>query len=180
MYFSLASLVVAAWLMWDITAIFYGAGYGNVLLGLGSILINLLIFVGIMIFLSTGAMDISRRTKNSKVTSSEDEPHPHRLCGERYGNFLQNMVMRLLGSSSTSSSAADRQAAVDNWHGRLVFLQREIVRVATESSDETSRKIHGLEQVLQQTDNRLRSELALLESGIAEIKADLRAALGRR
>jgi hypothetical protein len=174
MYFALTILIVILWVAYDITGIFYGKGYGNILLGLGSILINLLIFIGIMILLSTGAIDIARRTKNSKLTSSEDEPRTHRLCGDRYGNFLQSVVMRLLGSS-TSSKAETYHA--DSWHGRLVYLQNEMVRIADESNEETTSKLQALERVIQQTDTRLRGELTSLERSISELQADLRKTL---
>jgi hypothetical protein len=174
MYFALTMLIAVVWITYDVTGIFYGEGYGNILLGLGSILINVLIFVGIMILLSTGAIDISRRTKNSKVTSSEDEPRPSRFCGDRYGNFLQTLVMRLLGSSSSSKGDA-RHA--DSWHSRLQYLQNEMVRIADESNEETTVKLQALETVVQQSDNRLRGELSSLELSIAELKADLQKTL---
>jgi hypothetical protein len=140
-FLALSSVVILVWVLGETIGYFSGPGYGNVVLSLASIFINVALFVGIMLFLSnSGATDAF----DEKVVSSDD-------VGWR--DVPQRIMLCLLGSSGGSLSAG---VFHDSWKGRLLFLRDELKRISEENKADTDAKIKALEIALcEHIDRRL-------------------------
>jgi hypothetical protein len=151
---------------------FTGPRHGNVLLSLGSILIIVSLFVGMMVFLSTGAADIVSR-KN--VMNGEDDASGKSQSGwSCYGRFIKHPMQQMLGSS------LEKQGNIftgDGWRGRLVFVQREMTRISTEAKVDSQAKSKTLESAISQTETRLRTEVTNLEKGLDDLRFEVREVL---
>jgi len=167
-FFSLSSVIVLAWVLWETSGILSGDLDANVWAGLASIFINVGLFVGIMAFLSSGAATTISRLGGGKTPES----HQFRwcCCGEWYSNFMQGMMLRLLGSSVETHKGP----AVDiAWRGRLLFLQNEMNRMIREAQEDSNKKVHDLDALVSQMENRLRHELMNVESAIQGLRYEL-------
>jgi hypothetical protein len=172
-FFSLSSLVVFIWVIGEMVGYLSGAHHGNVFLSMGSVLINVALFIGIMLFLSTGAADIVSR-KNGLNGEDDDENGRFQLIGQCYAGFLKHALKFLLVSSNEKE---DNSSIGDDWSGRLVFLQREMNRTSEATKEDSKQTSKVLENAITQTEERLRSEVTSLEKGVAELRLELRVAL---
>lgn len=163
MFFSLSSLIVLVWVIWETTGILSGYRYGNLWMGLLSIFINVGLFVCIMAFLSSGAASIVSRLNVGK--GSEDHHQPN-ACVE----FIQSVMISLLGSSSGIDKGP---ADADAWRGRLIFLQDEMARIAEESNEEANKRVDTIEKHVSQMESRLLNHLSGLETAIHALRSDL-------
>jgi hypothetical protein len=171
-FFSLSSLVVFIWVIGEMAGYLSGPRHGNIFLSMGSVLINVALFIGIMLFLSTGAADTGSR-KN--VFNGEDNENGRlQLFGQCYNGFLKHAMRYLLGSSNEKE---DNSSVSDDWSGRLVFLQREMGRISEATKEDSKQTSKVLETAITQTEERLRSEVTSLEKGLAELRLELRVAL---
>lgn len=167
MFFTLSSTVVVIWIVSETSGLLSGNRYGNIWMSLISIFVIVVLFVGIMVFLSTGASTIVTRLNVTK-NSSEDDHHASPHCCDWYGRLVQRVMLRLLGNSEIASGPAGPES--EAWRGRLVFLQEEMVRLAEESREQSDQKVHALEQLIHQTEARLKIEFATLDRGLGEIR----------
>jgi hypothetical protein len=171
-FFSLSSLVVFIWVIGEMAGYFSGPRHGNVFLSLGSILINVALFIGIMQFLSTGAADIISR--KNVYNGEDDENGKSQLIGVCYTGFLKQTMKSLLGSSHEK---ADNSSTGDDWRGRLVFLQREMNSISEATKEDSKQRSKVLENAITQTEERLRLEVTSLQKGLTDLRLELRDAL---
>jgi hypothetical protein len=167
-FFSLSSLVVFVWVIGEIVGFFAGAHHRNVFLSMGSVLINVTLFIGIMLFLSTGATD------NSLNGEDDNENGRFQLIGQCYTLFIKHALKFLLVSPNEKE---DKSSIGDDWSGRLVFLQREMNRTSEATKEDSKQTSKVLENAITQTEERLRTEVTSLEKGLAELRLELRVAL---
>lgn len=124
---------------------------------MGSIFVNVTLFVVIIIFLSTGARDLGSGLQGAKAAGDDDTAWP---CGHGCGRFVQNIMIRLIGSNSASTSDS---TSADEWQGRLIFLQNEMARITKATLSDSQKKAELLEKHINQTESRLRAELVTLQ-----------------
>jgi hypothetical protein len=140
-FLTMSSVVILVWVLGELIGYFTGPGYGSIVLSLASVFINVALFVGIMLVLSTsGASDAF----DEKGVLSDD-------VGWR--GVPQRIMLCVLGSSGGSLSAGVYH---DSWNGRLLFLRDELKRISDETKTDTDAKIKALEIALcEHIDRRL-------------------------
>jgi hypothetical protein len=144
-FFSLSILFIVFWVVLETTG--YLAGYQDQWLWL---LINVLLFVGIVIFLSSGAADLVSRLH---LVRADDETT----------SLIQRVVIRLIGTSSPTSNELD-----GGWQGRIVFLQKEMTRLSEAAILDSQNQAAALEKIIEETELRLRQEIVTLQLGQME------------
>jgi hypothetical protein len=164
--------VVFIWVIGEMAGYLSGARHGNIFLSMGSVLIIVALFIGIMLFLSTGAADTGSR--KNVFNGENNENGRFQLIGLCYNGFLKHTMNYLLGSSNEKE---DNSSISDDWSGRLVFLQREMGRISEATKEDSKQKSKVLENAITQTEERLRSEVTSLEKGLADLRLELRVAL---
>lgn len=153
-FFALSCLVVVGWTVAEVLGHLVGVQYGNIWMSLGSVCVNVGLFVCIMLVLSVGA---------SEKTDT-------RFCGEWYGRHFQKAMLRMLGSSGETSS---NPSGIDlEWNGRMHFLRNEMVRLSNDTKEECRSIIKSLEDKLHQSGAHLRTETAAIERSLSDLRAE--------
>lgn len=158
-FFSLASLVALAWTIGELVGYLTGALKGNVWLSFGSICVNVMLFVGIMMFLASGA---------SEGGKEEDSQNPI-FFFRWYGQYFQQAMVRFLGSSNGSYGASSDSLV---WNGRLVYLRREMTKLAEETKRDCAQMLKVVESTVHQSEQMTRTEVCGLEKSISELLAE--------
>jgi len=157
-FFGLSSLVVVTWTVAEVLGHLVGTQYGNLWMSLGSVCVNVALFVCIMLVLSVGASE-----KTDK-----------KFCGEWYGRYFQKAMLRMLGSSGGKSGSA--QSGMDlEWNGRLLYLRNEMVRLSNETKEDCRSMMRLLEDKMHQSETLLRSEAASIERGLSDLTSERQA-----
>jgi hypothetical protein len=144
-FFGLSLLVVFCWMVGETVG--YSRGNGNLVLSLGSIFINVALFVSITKVMSTGREDDDKSSYGRQ---------------EWCARGMQNLVLRLLGSSSGDTDD-DKN---DVWRGRMHYMQKEMTRISESSWEQCQERIQGLEEKMTMPDklvNRLEELVRRLE-----------------
>lgn len=146
-FFGLSSLVVFVWVIAETSGIYTNAGASNQFMGLLSIFIIVSLFVGIMLFLASGADNAHDRLD--------------RVLEEWEGGFVKRIIIRILGGSLTGEAFHNQhQSAADEaWQGRLIYLQNEMNRIADENRLEMQERMAKLEFLLKESEARLQEKL---------------------
>jgi len=113
MFFTLSSGVVLIWIFGETVGYLSGERYGNYVFSFGSILVNILVFVAILKFLSesntpTPSSTAPEDTNTALAAARDDETQGIQAWGKKiptyishgYRHFIQKNLLRLLGSSS--------------------------------------------------------------------------------
>lgn len=143
--------VVTIWTIAEVLGHLFGTQYGNIWMSLGSVCVNVVLFLCIMVVLSVGA---SERTET-------------RFCSEWYGRHFQRAMLKLLGSSG-DSIVVNVEADLDGY-GRLLFLRNEMEKLNATNKDECRSLIRVLESKIQHNDTHIRSEFSAIEQSISVI-----------
>jgi len=138
---------------------------GYIILSLGSIFINVIVFAGIMVALSTGSKHIVSTQNEGKREDYEGGRFV--MCGEWFERFIQNTMLRLLGSSLDATSPKS-----DAWRGRLIFLQDEMKRISEDMMADSNEKAKFLENLINQNDTHFRTSIVSLERNLAALRSD--------
>ena len=155
LFFSLSFFVTVLWTIGEVFGSLTGLSNGNIWMSLGSVLVNVVLLCGIILFLSTGASD-------GQIGKSEYYSNRY---SEWYGRYFQNTMVRLLGSSG---GKIFRKGTEPVWQGRLVYLQNEIDKVSMESKNDRTMIMKLIEALIEQSETRVRNELAGVERLIME------------
>jgi hypothetical protein len=151
-FFGLSSLVVLVWVIAETSGIYTNANSSTVWMGLLSIFIIVSLFVGIMVFLASGA----------------DRTHDRldRVLEEWEGGLAKRLLIRILGGSLTSEvfSKQSRSANDDDWQGRLLFLQNEMKLIANENRLELTAHMEAIKDLVEQTESRVQRQLDSLKA----------------
>jgi len=153
-FFGLSTSVVIIWFIGEMVGYAAGESYGDITFSLGSILVNVGVLVIIVLFLSQG-------TAGMTDASSDDTLGGCTSCW--YKNSIQRCMVRLLGTSE-SSSFAEKEHDSDSWRGRAIFLQREMTRITAESRTQIEAETKALEV-------QIYSEIGSLERRVLESEA---------
>jgi uncharacterized protein Yka (UPF0111/DUF47 family) len=92
---------------------------------------------------------------------------------------VQKAILRLLGSDKDSSSFFKKNVEPDEWSGRVHFLSQEMTRLAEESSTQMKEHAKAMEQSVNLSENRLRSEIDNAEEKINDLKREILSELRR-
>ena len=136
----LATLVVLIWIFAEMILYQSEVKYGRFLISLLIIFVNVAVLTIIMIALS-------RRHRNKSLSQVE------------LYTPIQRVMLRLLGT--TEHSAGHGAEEVDEWGGRAVFLQKEMLRTTAESSKHTR---DFIETELATSNRRMRRRILFLEN----------------
>ena len=154
-FFGLSSLVVLVWVIAETSGIYTNSDSSNVWMGLLSIFMIVSLFVGIMLFLSSGA----------------DKAHDRldRVLEEWENGLIKRIVIRILGGSLTGDAfeKQNRSASDEAWQGRLLYLQHEMNRIADENRQEMKANLEAIIDIVKNTEARLQGELALVKEHAA-------------
>jgi len=150
-------LVVTTWTFAEVLGHLVGSKYGNIWMSLGSVCVNVLLFVCIMVVLSAGA----------------SERKDTRFCGEWYGRYFQQAMLRMLGSSGENRK--DQSGMDLDWSGRLLYLRNEMAQFSNETKTECRSLVATLEERLQENETQRRSECAAIERALSELRSERRA-----
>jgi hypothetical protein len=144
-FFGLSSFVVFCWMVGETVG--YTRGNGNLVLSLGSILINVALFVSITVVMSTGREDDDKSSYGRQ---------------EWCARGVQKLLLRLLGSSGDASNEDN-----DVWRGRMHYMQKEMTRISESSWEQCQERIQGLEEKMTMPDklvNRLEELVRRMET----------------
>ena len=172
LFFGLSSMVVMFWAIGEIAGYISGERYSNVLLSVGSILINMTLFAAIMLFLSRGSENISSKRGDlipaeSNITDNSGLPL-----------FMQRLMLRIMGSSQDSwnlfrEGDQHENTATDEWRGRVHHLQSRMDHLVQESAKNSTKQTQALEQLVANTEMRLKSDMTNMDNSVTTLKAEL-------
>lgn len=153
-FFTLSFLIFFVWTIGELAGYFAGPRLGNAWLSFGSIFVNVGLYVGVMFFLASGATD--------RTTIKDSENQSPMFFFRWYGQYFQQMMVRVLGSSGGTAA----QDGGDLWKGRLVFLQSEMSKIAQDTKTECKDMLRGVETSVVKSENQLRHEVSILEKSL--------------
>ena len=153
----LSCFVVAIWTLAEVLGHLAGVQYGNIWMSLGSVCVNVVLFVCIMAVLSVGAS--TERTET-------------RFCSEWYGRHFQRAMLLLLGTSG-ENNVDNLHAGVD-WNGRLLYMRDAVEKLNATNKDECRSLVKVLESKMQQSETHVRFELSAIEHSLSNLQAERR------
>lgn len=148
-----------------------GKRVGNYVFSLASILVNVILFIVIVKLLSNNAKnqaDSSRRVLNRNSCCS--------CIWKWYDDTIQKAMLRLLGSDQHKTSSLfkrKKKEPDEEWSGRVHYLQREMTRLAEESTLVMNENAKALEQNVSSSETRLRSEVKTVEENVVDFKKEI-------
>lgn len=151
----LSCFVVAIWTLAEVLGHLVGVQYGNIWMSLGSVCVNVVLFVCIMVVLSVGAS--TERTEA-------------RFCSEWYGRHFQRAMLHLLGTSGDSNL----DNADFDWNGRLLYMRNAVEKLNATNKDECRSLIKVLESRMHQSETHVRTELSAIEKSVSNLQAESR------
>jgi hypothetical protein len=125
---------------------------------MGSVFVNVALFVGMMIFLTSGAGDIVARLN---VTNATAENNRLQSISTGSMNFLYKAVLRMLGSSGNDRASGAQSN--DVWGGRLRYLENRMIQVSEETKKDNKERVKSLE-------TSLRNDLSRIEHAIETMR----------
>ena len=167
-FFCLSGLVVLIWFVAETAGFFTGKRVGNYYFSLISILVNVILFIGIVTLLSN----------NAKIKANGT----HRVLNSRcscvwkwYDDVIQKAMLRLLGSDKETRSRhfVKRKKEPDEWTGRVNYLQQEMTRLAAETALIMKQNAKAMEENVSNTESRLRSEVRTVEENVIDFKTEM-------
>lgn len=134
--------VVVVWAFGEVAGFASGDHKGNLYMSVASILVTVVLFFGIVLYLEAGA----RSESTEKISGPS-----------RFEAFLQNSMLRLLGSTKDTGRAFSK--VDDGWQGRLVYLSSEMQRITETSHRMTQNHMQRIEALVQSTESRLTEDI---------------------
>eukprot|EP00980_Cylindrotheca_fusiformis_P018831 scaffold6276_cov138-Cylindrotheca_fusiformis.AAC.18 len=148
LFFCISLFVMVAWTLAELLGYSRGESYGTILLSLSSVIVNLMLFVMILAFLSNGATRISDKvdTTDDQSTSAE--------------GYLQRAMLRILGTSKSNVNGGfKKRSDINDWSGRVHYLQQEIARIAKEQTALSMEHAKSMEKLISLSEERIRTEI---------------------
>jgi hypothetical protein len=171
LFFSLSLLVIVAWIVCEILGYSRGEHHGSIVLSLASIFVNVVLFVAIMAFLSTGAAGVASKKDPSDV---EDVDVASINTRDWNNGFVQNVMLHVLGASKpTGNDEYSKANGVEDWNGRVHYLHREMSRITEEAVMLANEQSKAMENLVKLSESRLRTEFGSLERNFEYLRRDL-------
>lgn len=162
LFFGLSMFVTIVWTVAELVGFAKGDKYVSVVRSLSSVFINIALYITIILFLD----------RNSQ--SEKSERH-----GKEWTNSLQRLVLRVLGASKhgKSDQMRKRRKGNEEWHGRVQFLQCEMDRIAERQTDLVNEQSDNFQQIMKQSEKRMRSQMHALEERSRETNHSIMSAV---
>ena len=152
--FSVLSLLVTTfWTIGEVLGSLLGPNYGNLLMSLGSMAVNLLLLCGVIFFLSAGSSDQSDQYYRSRYL-------------DWYSRYFQSSMVRMLGSSSSKINTNGLEII---WQGRLHYLRNEMIRISDDSTKKWEVQIESLQSFLNVRESSMKEELTQMQHALTEM-----------
>lgn len=153
LFFGLVFLILLLWIAGELIVVLSGPRFGILAMSFGSISLTVIIFLGILAFLSCEA-----HFKHDHCLSAKHEEDYKRSFQE---GWFHHTMLSVLGSSRdcTSTSMMD-------WKGRLLYLKDEMVRLSEET------KLH-MEEKAQRVELGLKEDMTDIQSRIKDLQEGL-------
>jgi len=170
-FFLLSGSIVIIWFVLETAGFFTGKRVGNYIFSLTSIFVNVVLFIVIVRLLSNNA--------NNQADSTRKVLDQNSRCGciwKWYDETVQKALLRLLGSDREKKSAHRIGKSKDpdeEWSGRVHYLQGEMTRLAEESAVMMHDTAKAIEQNVNSSETRLRSEVKTVEDNVSNFKAEI-------
>lgn len=148
LFFSLSGVVIVGWTLAEILGYASGERHANILMSLTSVFVNVALFAFIIAFLMASSKNDSSKGRDG---------------------IVQQAMLHLLGASRESYSKKMGHDAYE-WKGRVHYLQEQMNRIATEHRDIASQQSRAMENMVNQSESRLKAEIDLLESNFLSLK----------
>jgi hypothetical protein len=154
LFFGLSMFVTFVWTIAEVVGFAKGDRYVSTLGSLSSVFINIALYVTIILFLGRNSVSTKRDGDSKK----------------EWSNSLQRVVLRVLGASEERKKEMrkNRRKGQEEWHGRVQFLQREMDRIAEKQSELLNEQSEDFQNMIHQSESRLRSELSAIEERFRE------------
>ena len=82
-------------------------------------------------------------------------------------------MLRLLGSDHENTTFFNKNKELDEWSGRMHYLQQEMARLAEESTAHINEQTKAMEASVSRSEARLRSEVKTIEENITDFKGEI-------
>ena len=168
-FFTCSALVLVTWTLGEVIGYMAGASYGNVWMSLGSVSVNVGLFVGIVLFLSTGATTHNNNAASDDNKGDNDE-HAN-LFVKLYAQYFQKTLVKFLGSSGGGGDDGSKDQL---WRGRLLFLRNEISQVSAEATLAGAQTRQSLEALTAKSEAHVRGDLSTMEQSIRDLAQEQR------
>jgi hypothetical protein len=174
-FFLLSGLVVLVWFIAETAGYFRGKRVGNYVFSLASILVNVILFLVIVKLLSNNA-------KNQDDGGTRRVLNRNGYCSciwKWYDDTIQKFMLRLLGGSDKDTRASNifkrkkKSEPDEEWSGRVHYLQREMTRLAEQSSMLMDENAKAVELSVNSSETRLRSEVKTVEDNVTDFKREI-------
>jgi hypothetical protein len=166
-FFSLSSLVILLWAIGELVGTSSGERYGSIGLSLMSILINMMVFAGMMYFFSQGADNFLSKRGDLVDNGSEETDSWLPSC-------VRNLMLKVMGSSQDARAfSPERLKNSNEWQGRVHHIQSKIDQLAHDTFEHSLRQAQDLEQLVANTEARLKSEMVALDQRVESLSTCL-------
>jgi hypothetical protein len=156
LFFALSLFVTMVWTVAELVGFSQGKRYVSIVSSLSSVFINIALYITIIIFLDRGAA-AARREADGR---------------EEWSNSLQRFVLRVLGASRDGAkeikTMRKKRRGQEEWHGRVQFLQQEMDSIAERQTQLVNAQSENFQQMLSQSESRLKGELSAIEERFRE------------
>jgi hypothetical protein len=150
-FFMFSTAAFMTWTTAEVVTSIAGTQYANLYFTLGSILVNGVLYLGMLVYLSLAASD---RYGDRKEQTASD-------------GLFQRMMLRLLGSSCRSDNDDDLD---ENWRGRLVYLKDEMARLADSASAQAHEQVKALQRSFIGAEEKMQAQMSSLTKELGDIR----------
>ena len=152
-FFILSLLVTILWTIAEVLGSLLGPNFGNLLMSLCSVAVNLLLLCGVVFFLSDGSSDQADQYNRSRYL-------------EWYSRYFQSSMVRMLGSSSSKIHFSGTEIL---WQGRLHYLRNEMLRISDDSRKKWEVETESLKTYFDARESTLQTDIAAMQLTLKEM-----------
>jgi len=158
LFLSLSILVIIGWTIAELVGYANGDREADYIYSLLSVIVNVVLFGSMMLFLASGA----NQRRRDGDGDSNDGGH----------GIIQRFMLHILGRDSKIPGPF-RKKGMEDWHGRVNFLQEEMERLVSEQSRLATEHAKTLEAMVNSSELRLRAELNLIDDNFNSLKSTI-------
>ena len=174
LFFSLSLGVVVIWAIGETVGYTRGKSNSSIFFSLLSVIVNCVLFSAMIAFLSSGAASISPKKEDRREAGARKNGRLRRWTSGWNDGFIQNAMLRLLGTShKIPDGGLQKKRDIEEWTGRVNYLQREMTRIADEAERRANDQTKVMENLVSLSETRLRGEMVKLEESFLDLKQSL-------
>eukprot|EP00934_Nitzschia_sp_Nitz4_P003838 Nitzschia sp. Nitz4//scaffold58_size112336//91997//95608//NITZ4_004047-RA/size112336-processed-gene-0.225-mRNA-1//-1//CDS//3329555031//3828//frame0 len=155
LFLFISVMVIATWTVSELLGFSKDESNTNLILSLGSVAVNVLLFSTMILFLSSAS-------KQPELTKDNDREPDW---------FFQRAMLHLLGSTKNSDALRTNEEL--EWNGRVQYLQNEMKRISREQMAAAVQQTKAMELLVVQSEQRMRTEIESLEGHFISIRNTL-------